>query len=94
MFRAFDPVVIRLSLDTSNIQREKIVFELVEPYISGFSVEPMDIETTEEQHSSTKRKLTETNPATVPAPARANADETAENPTSKTKVKKNKKLKK
>ncbi|XP_035905748.1 exosome complex exonuclease RRP44 [Anopheles stephensi] len=38
VFRAFDPVVVRLSLDSTNVQHEKLVFELVEPYIEGFSV--------------------------------------------------------
>ncbi|XP_058120010.1 exosome complex exonuclease RRP44 [Anopheles ziemanni] len=38
VFRAFDPVTVRLSLDSTNVQHEKLVFELVEPYIEGFSV--------------------------------------------------------
>lgn len=37
-FHAFDPVTVRLSLDSTNVQHEKIVFELVQPYIEGFSV--------------------------------------------------------
>lgn len=88
VFRAFDPVVIRLSLDTTNVQREKIVFELVKPYIPGFSVEPMDIEsaTDEQPSSSTKRKSIET--------ATTIDDETKENSTSKMRMKKNKKSKK
>ncbi|XP_058054105.1 exosome complex exonuclease RRP44 [Anopheles bellator] len=40
MFRAFDPVIVRLSLDSTNVQHEKLVFELVHPYIEGFSVMP------------------------------------------------------
>nr|XP_040228737.2 exosome complex exonuclease RRP44 [Anopheles coluzzii] len=38
VFRAFDPVIVRLSLDSTNVQHEKLVFELVKPYIEGFSV--------------------------------------------------------
>uniref|UniRef100_A0A336KCD1 Protein DIS3 homolog n=1 Tax=Culicoides sonorensis TaxID=179676 RepID=A0A336KCD1_CULSO len=41
-FRAFDPVKVRLSIDSSNIQHEKLVFELVEPYIENFSVKTED----------------------------------------------------
>lgn len=47
VFRAFDPVTIRLSLDATNVQREKLVFEMVEPHIPGFSVDPMEVEDTE-----------------------------------------------
>lgn len=39
VFHAFDPVTVRLSLDSSNVQHEKLVFQLVKPYIKGFSVE-------------------------------------------------------
>lgn len=38
VFHSFDPVTVRLSLDTSNVQHEKLVLELVQPYIEGFSV--------------------------------------------------------
>lgn len=38
VFHAFDPVKVRLSIDSSNIQHEKLTFELVEPYIENFSV--------------------------------------------------------
>lgn len=62
-FHAFDPVVIRLSLDSSNVQREKMVFELVKPYIAGFSVEPMEIDNAADADSpkelaNVKRKAT------------------------------------
>lgn len=40
-FHSFDPVKVRLSLDSSNVQHEKLVFQLVEPYIKGFSAEPL-----------------------------------------------------
>ncbi|XP_075146089.1 exosome complex exonuclease RRP44-like protein Dis3 [Haematobia irritans] len=39
VFHAFDPVTVRLSLDSSNVQHEKLVFQLVKPYIKGFSIE-------------------------------------------------------
>lgn len=38
IFHSFDPVIVRLSLDSSNVQHEKLVFELVKPYIEGFSL--------------------------------------------------------
>ncbi|KAJ6635843.1 Exosome complex exonuclease RRP44 [Pseudolycoriella hygida] len=38
VFHSFDPVTVRLSLDTSNVQHEKLVLQLVKPYIEGFSV--------------------------------------------------------
>ncbi|XP_055377546.1 exosome complex exonuclease RRP44 [Condylostylus longicornis] len=41
-FHSFDPVTVRLSLDSSNVQHEKLVFQLVKPYIEGFSTVPID----------------------------------------------------
>lgn len=41
VFHAFDPVVVRLRLDSNNIQHEKFVLELVEPCVEGFSVPAM-----------------------------------------------------
>ncbi|XP_059621933.1 exosome complex exonuclease RRP44 [Phlebotomus argentipes] len=38
IFHAFDPVTVRLSLDSSNVQHEKLLFDLVKPHIEGFSV--------------------------------------------------------
>lgn len=38
---AFDPVTVRLSLDSDNIQHEKFVLQLVKPFIKGFSVLPL-----------------------------------------------------
>jgi exosome complex exonuclease DIS3/RRP44 len=38
VFYSFDPVTVRLSLDSSNIQHEKLVFQLIKPFIEGFSV--------------------------------------------------------
>lgn len=68
-------------MDATNVQREKIVFEMVKPFIPGFSIEPMmEVDTTEDQ-SPSKRKVDETS--------------TIENvESSKTKIKKNKKSKK
>lgn len=34
MFRTFDPVIVQISLDRSNVQHEKLVFKLVKPYVS------------------------------------------------------------
>lgn len=83
VFRAFDPVVIRLSLDATNVQREKIVFELVKPFIAGFSVEPMEIDAGDEQ-LPTKRKSGD----------ESEVKPDAESQPSKTSGKKNKKSKK
>lgn len=41
VLHAFDPVVVRMSLDSNNIQHEKFVLHLVKPYIEGFSVPPL-----------------------------------------------------
>lgn len=53
IFRAFDQVTIRLSLDATNVQHEKLVFELVKPYIPGFSVEPLAKMEVDESESAT-----------------------------------------
>lgn len=87
IFRAFDPVTIRLSLDATNVQREKLVFELVEPYIEGFSVEPMDVDVDADAttaQTAAKRKQNET---------AKQADE-ADTAPAKNKTKKSKKPKK
>lgn len=34
VFRAFDPIVVQMSLDRSNVQREKLFFKLVKPNVS------------------------------------------------------------
>lgn len=39
VFHSFDPVVVRLSLNSTNIQHEKLVFQLIKPSIKGFSFE-------------------------------------------------------
>ncbi|XP_034175685.2 exosome complex exonuclease RRP44-like protein Dis3 [Osmia lignaria lignaria] len=44
MFRTFDPVIVQISLDRSNVQHEKLVFKLVKPYIAGFSVPSINTE--------------------------------------------------
>lgn len=38
IFHSFDPVTVRLSLDTTNVQHEKLVLKLVKPFIPDFSV--------------------------------------------------------
>lgn len=54
---AFDPVKIRLSLDSNNIQHEKFVLQLVSPYIEGFSVPPLE-EVMDINNDTVKRKST------------------------------------
>ncbi|XP_058451921.1 exosome complex exonuclease RRP44 [Malaya genurostris] len=41
-FHAFDPITVRLSLDSTNVQHQRLVFELVTPFIEGFSVAALD----------------------------------------------------
>ncbi|XP_053603816.1 exosome complex exonuclease RRP44 [Plodia interpunctella] len=38
--KTFDELTVRLSLDSSNLQHRKLVFQLVEPHIPGFSYVP------------------------------------------------------
>lgn len=37
----FDPVTVQISVDTNNIQRQRIQIRLVKPVIDGFSVSPI-----------------------------------------------------
>ncbi|PZC85547.1 hypothetical protein B5X24_HaOG216655 [Helicoverpa armigera] len=48
VLKTFDELTVRLSLDSTNIQHRKLVFELVKPHIPGFSVDIMETEETEE----------------------------------------------
>lgn len=79
IFRAFDPVTIRLSLDTSNVQHEKLVFELVKPFIPGFSVDPLpeqmivdEAETSISDPKPNKRKSKEHSKKEAPLPDSTN----------------------
>lgn len=38
VFQPFDPVTVQMSLDSTNVQREKLVFKLVKPFVEGLSV--------------------------------------------------------
>ncbi|TGZ55492.1 exosome complex exonuclease RRP44 [Temnothorax longispinosus] len=59
VFRAFDPIVVQMSLDRSNVQHERLFFKLVKPEIPDFSVPPLNIETTSatEENSTVKETL-------------------------------------
>lgn len=35
--KTFDELTVRLSLDSSNLQHQKLLFQLVKPHIPGFS---------------------------------------------------------
>lgn len=35
VFRTFDPVLVQISLDRSNVQHEKLLFKLVKPHVSA-----------------------------------------------------------
>ncbi|XP_012223376.1 exosome complex exonuclease RRP44 [Linepithema humile] len=58
VFRAFDPIVVQMSLDRSNVQHEKLFFKLVKPEIPDFSVPPLNTETLSvTEDDSTKEAL-------------------------------------
>ncbi|KAF2906133.1 hypothetical protein ILUMI_00049 [Ignelater luminosus] len=59
VLHAFDPVTVRLSLDSNNIQHEKFTLQLVSPYIEGFSVPPLN-------KPSRKQKLEDTGSKSPP----------------------------
>ncbi|KPJ20779.1 Exosome complex exonuclease RRP44 [Papilio xuthus] len=42
VFKTFDELTVRLTLDSSNLQHRKLVFQLVKPCIPGFSYVPED----------------------------------------------------
>ncbi|XP_066157752.1 exosome complex exonuclease RRP44 [Euwallacea fornicatus] len=42
VFHTFDPVTIRLKLDSNNIQHEKFTVQLVKPSVAGFSVPSLE----------------------------------------------------
>ncbi|XP_055551816.1 exosome complex exonuclease RRP44 [Wyeomyia smithii] len=55
-FHAFDPITVRLSLDSTNVQHQRLVFELVSPFIEGFSVAALETATEASCDGKTKRK--------------------------------------
>ncbi|XP_020278161.1 exosome complex exonuclease RRP44 [Pseudomyrmex gracilis] len=57
VFRAFDPIIVQLSLDRSNVQHEKLIFKLVKPEISDFSVSPLNVEANTSKTDFTKETL-------------------------------------
>ncbi|KAF5292908.1 hypothetical protein FQR65_LT11160 [Abscondita terminalis] len=54
ILHAFDPVTVRLSLDSNNIQHEKFALQLVYPHVEGFSVQPLDTPTKRKVREETK----------------------------------------
>lgn len=62
VFHVFDPVIVQLSIDRSNVQHMKLSLKLVKPKIPGFSVpsvneaqnESMETQTTNSSSSSSK----------------------------------------
>lgn len=56
VFHAFDPVVVRIRLDSNNIQHEKFVLQLVSPFIEGFSVPPLCISEAKESIAEGKKR--------------------------------------
>ncbi|KAK5640047.1 hypothetical protein RI129_010858 [Pyrocoelia pectoralis] len=59
VLRAFDPVTVRLSLDSSNVQHERFVLKLVHPYIDGFSVQPLSVPSKRKNEIKNKKKINE-----------------------------------
>lgn len=57
VFRAFDPIVVQMSLDRSNVQHEKLIFKLVKPEIPDFSVPPLNKETVSDTEENSKETL-------------------------------------
>ncbi|XP_017760739.1 PREDICTED: exosome complex exonuclease RRP44 [Eufriesea mexicana] len=62
VFRTFDPVIVQISLDRVNVQHEKLIFKLVNPFISGFSVTPVSAKSSnimleENAKEAVKRKI-------------------------------------
>ncbi|XP_011146134.1 exosome complex exonuclease RRP44 [Harpegnathos saltator] len=54
IFRAFDLIIVQISLDRSNIQHEKLFFKLVKPEIPGFSIPPLDTKVANDNENSIK----------------------------------------
>lgn len=50
----FDPVKVQISIDSSNIQHQKLALKLVEPKIAGFSVLPQGVQ---EQNDKTEEPM-------------------------------------
>ncbi|KAL0275597.1 UNVERIFIED_CONTAM: hypothetical protein PYX00_003405 [Menopon gallinae] len=55
VFSAFDPVVVQVSLDRSNVQHEKLVLHLVNPQIPNFSVPSQTGKRKNEEEKETKK---------------------------------------
>lgn len=57
-----------MSLDATNVQREKIIFELITPHIPGFSPEPMEVDqgndTSVENTSDPNKQISKRKPDT------------------------------
>ncbi|XP_049870396.1 exosome complex exonuclease RRP44 [Pectinophora gossypiella] len=64
VLRTFDEITVRLSLDSTNLQHRKLVFQLVKPHVPGFSYVPgqedtpesMEVEEIKDSKESKKRK--------------------------------------
>lgn len=63
VFKTFDELTVRLSLDSTNLQHRKLVFQLVTPFIPGVSYVPektdddkMEVEIVESKTNEKKRK--------------------------------------
>lgn len=56
VFHSFDPVTVRLSLDSTNIQHEKLTFQLIEPFIEGFSWKTPSTEVMETEQSPPQKR--------------------------------------
>ncbi|KAL8570447.1 exosome catalytic subunit dis3 [Nucella lapillus] len=56
VFRVFDPVIVQLSIDRSNMQHMKLAMGLVKPQVPGFSVPPAKTGQTTEPPTKKRKK--------------------------------------
>lgn len=61
VLKTFDELTVRLTLDSSNLQHRKLVFQLVRPCVPGFSYQPddaqMDVEVLDVETTEVKKSL-------------------------------------
>ena len=58
VLRTFDPLSVRVSIDRTDVQHQKMLIELVDPVVPGFSVtpDPSDMATDDESEKGDKDK--------------------------------------
>ena len=58
VLRTFDPVSVRVSIDRTDVQHQKMLIELVDPVVPGFSVtpDPSDLAKEDDDEGGEKKK--------------------------------------